>query len=254
MNNFKKQKIINYYVNVITTESLLNEVKKFSLSDEGHYICVPAVHQIIESYNDEEFAKVANNADLALPDGRPVYWALKLLNHKDVDHLPGYYVTKKICKFAVDNNFKVGFYGGEVQTLNKCIANLKNEFKDLQINYSYSPPFRTLSDEEKKEIINNINNSEIKILFVCLGCPKQEYWMAEHKKLLSCTSIGIGAAIEFIAGTKTLGPKWIHTIGLFWFIRLISEPRRLFWRYFLTNFKFIYLFLKQYIKYKIKLK
>ena len=252
MNNYKKQKIVNHYVNIISLTELLNEIKKFSLSKEGHYICVTAVHPIIEAYNHEKFAEAANNADLALPDGRPVYWALKILNHKDVEHLPGYYVTKKLCKFAVENNLKVGFYGGENKTLNKCISNLKREFEKLTVSYTYSPPFRMLTNEEKKEIIDNINNSEIEILFVCLGCPKQEYWMAEHKKYIKCTSIGIGAAVDFISGVKILAPQWVQKIGLFWLVRLISEPRRLFWRYFSTNLKFIYLFSKQYLKFKFK--
>ena len=148
-------------------------------------IAVPAVHQIIEAYDHQKFAEVANNADLALPDGRPVYWALKLLKHKDVEHLPGFYVTKKLCKFAAENDLKIGFYGGENKTLNKCISNLKKKFEKLTIGYAYSPPFRMLTNEEKKEIIDNINSSGIEILFVCLGCPKQEFWMAEHKDYLN---------------------------------------------------------------------
>jgi len=251
MNNYKKEKIINYYVNIISLTELLNEVKRFSLSRKGHYICVPAVHQIIEAYDHEKFAEVANNADLALPDGRPVYWALKLLKHKDVEHLPGYYVTKKLCKFAAENNLRIGFYGGENKTLNKCISNLKKEFEKLTIGYAYSPPFRMLTNEEKKEIIDNINSSEIEILFICLGCPKQEFWMAEHKDYLKCTSIGIGAAIEFISGGKIIPFKWVQKMGLFWLVRLISEPKRLFWRYLSTNCKFIYLFSKQYFKFKL---
>ena len=253
MNNYKKQKIINYYVNIISLAGLLNEVKKFSLSKEGHYICVVPVHQIIEAYNHEKFEAVANNADLALPDGRPVYWALKLLNYENVEHLPGHYVTKKLCKFAAENNLRIGFYGGENKTLNKCISNLKKEFEKLTISYAYSPPFRILTNEEKKEIIDNINSSEVEILFVCLGCPKQESWMAEHKNYLKCTSLGIGAALDFIAGEKIIPPKWVQKMGLFWLVRLISEPRRLFWRYLSTNLKFVYLFSKQYFKFKFNL-
>ena len=251
MNNLKKEKIITHNLNIISTKDLLEEVKKFSFSEKGHYICITSVHAVIEAYNNKLFSDIVNNADLTLPDGRPVYWALKLLNHKDAEHLPGYYVTKKLCKFAAENNLRIGFYGGENKTLNKCISNLKKEFEKLTIGYAYSPPFRILTNEEKKEIIDNINNSEIEILFVCLGCPKQEFWMAEHKDYLKCTSIGIGAAVEFISGGKIVPFKWVQKMGLFWLVRLISEPRRLFWRYLSTNFKFIYLFSKQYFKFKL---
>ena len=251
MKNLQKEKIINHDVNVINFDSLLKEVKKLSISNMGHYICITAVHSIIEAYNNKKFAKIVNSADLTLADGRPVFWALKLLNHKDIGHFPGYRVTRIICKYASENKLKVGFYGGKPETLKKCIKNLKDEFKDLETGYLYSPPYRDLNGEEKKSVINNINKSEIKFLFVCLGCPKQEYWMEEHKSSINCTKIGIGAAIDFIAGEKYLPPIWVQRMGLFWLTRLILEPRRLFWRYFSTKFKFICLFSKKYLKKKI---
>ena len=250
--NSKKVRILNSYINPTTFKFLQSKNINWVKKKKGHYICISNVHQTIEAYNHKEFAEIVNNADLAVPDGRPIYWALKLLNYKDTEHLHGHYVTKKLCKFSSENNIKVGFFGGENKTLNKCISNLKKEFEKLTIGYAYSPPFRTLTNEEKKEIINNINRSEIEILFVCLGCPKQEFWMAEHKDYLKCTSIGIGAAIEFISGKKIVPFKWITKMGLWWLVRLISEPRRLFWRYFYTNSKFIYLFMKQYFKFKLK--
>ena len=253
MNNFKKEKIITHNLNIISTKDLLEEVKKFSFSGKGHYICITPVHAVIEAYNNEKFAEVVNDADLALPDGRPVFWALKLLNHKEAEHLPGYYVTKEICKLAAENNLRIGFYGGKNETLNKCISNLKKEFEKLTVSYAYSPPFRMLTNEEKKEIINNINNSEVEILFVCLGCPKQEYWMAENKDYLKCTSLGVGEVVNIISGTTKLTPMWIQKIGMRWMFRLMSDPRRLFWRYLSTNFKFIYLFSKQYFKFKFNL-
>jgi len=248
MNNLKTQKIITHDLNVISTDSLLQEFEKFSLSDKSNYICITPVHAIIEAYNNKAFSEVVNNADLALPDGRPVYWALKLLKHKEAGYFPGHLVTRLICKLASENKLKVGFYGGKIETLNKCVNKLKSEFKNLDIGYVYSPPFRDLEDNQKNLIIKDINESKIQFLFVCLGCPKQEFWMAEHKETIECTKVGIGAAIEFIAGTSYVPPVWIQKFGLWWLIRLILEPRRLFWRYFNTNFKFIYLFFKQYIK------
>lgn len=251
MNNLKKEKVLTHNINIVSKVNLIEQVKKFSISNKGHYICLTPVHAIIEAYNDDNFSNVVNNADLCLPDGRPVYWSLKLLNHKDAEIFPGYYVTKIICKLAAENKIKVGFYGGKPETLNKCKEKLMDEFKELDISYIHSPPFRNLTNMEKKTVIDDINKSEIKFLFVCLGCPKQEFWMSEHKETIKCTKIGIGAAIEFIAGKSYLPPKWIQKIGLWWLIRLILEPRRLFWRYFSTNFMFIFLFLKQYFKSKV---
>ena len=250
MKDPQKVKVLTHNVSIISKVNLIEQAKKFSFSNKGHYICLTPVHAIIEANNDDNFSNAVNNADLCLPDGRPVYWALKLLNYQDAEYFPGYYVTKIICKLAAENKIKVGFYGGKSETLNKCKEKLINEFKELDISYIHSPPFRNLTNMEKKTVIDDINKSEIKFLFVCLGCPKQEFWMSEHKETIKCTKIGIGAAIEFIAGKSYLPPKWIQKIGLWWLIRLILEPRRLFWRYFSTNFKFIFLFLKQLVKQK----
>ena len=246
MNNYKKAKIISFYVNIISLKELLNQIRKFLLLKKSHYICVSNVHQCIESYKNKKFAEVINNADLAIPDGRPIYWALKLLKNKEAEQIPSYFATKQICEFASVNNLRIGFYGGETESLKKCVSNLKNEYKKLRIDYAYSPPFRALTSEEKMEVAKNINTSEIEILFVCLGCPKQEYWMAENKDYLNCTSIGIGEVLNIISGKTKLPPRWIQKIGMGWFFRLLCEPRRLFWRYFSTNFKFIYLFSRQF--------
>jgi N-acetylglucosaminyldiphosphoundecaprenol N-acetyl-beta-D-mannosaminyltransferase len=251
MNNYRKQKILSFNINIISITEFLNQVKKFLSLKKGHYICVSNVHQCIEAHDSKDFAEVINNSDLAIPDGRPIYWALKLLDYQGVEHLTGYEVTKVLCRYAAKNNIKIGFYGGESDSLKKCVFNLKNEYQNLSIDYVKSPPFSDLNAEEKKEIIDNINKSEIKILFICLGCPKQEYWMAEHKELLNCISIGVGEVVNMISNKIGLTPKWIQSIGMRWLTRLIAEPRRLFWRYAYTNSKFIYFFLIQYIKFKI---
>ena len=186
-----------------------------------------------------------------MPDGRAIYWALKILNCKEAEHLPGYYVTRNLCKLAAENNLRIGFYGGEKESLDQCVSNLREEYQGLKINYAYSPPFKILSNEEKKKIIKDISDSEIEILFVCLGCPKQEYWMAEHKDHLKCISVGIGEAVNILSNKTKIGYKWVEKIGMRWMFRLMMEPRRLFWRFFYSNFKFIYLFLKQYLRFKI---
>ena len=250
MNNYKKQKILSFYVNIISISDLINSVKNFLLLKKGHYICVSNVHQCIEAHDNNEFAEVINGADLAIPDGRPIYWALKLLGYKNAEHLPGYYITEKICELANKKNIKIGFYGSTNKNLKKIQFNLKKKYKKLQIKYSYSPPFRKLKLLESKKIIKEINKFKLDILFVFLGCPKQELWMYENKKNLKCIMIGVGAVADFLSGNKILPSKFFEYLGLAWLIRLISEPKRLFWRYFSTNFLFIFLFLLQIFKLK----
>ena len=241
----RKIKIINYLINPISIQNLFNYVLKFTNIKKAKYICLSNVHSCIESFKNKKFKQAHNSADLALADGRPIYWALKLLGSKKAEHLPGYYVTVKLCEFANQNKLKVGFYGSTKDNLNKIKINLKNRYQNLDITYNYSPPFRIMTKSEEKKIILNINKSKVDILFVCLGCPKQELWMHEQKNKLKCTMLGIGAVADFLSGNKILPNKFFEYLGLAWLIRLITEPRRLFWRYFSTNFLFVFLFFLQ---------
>jgi N-acetylglucosaminyldiphosphoundecaprenol N-acetyl-beta-D-mannosaminyltransferase len=245
-----KIRIINYLINNISLSNLLNRVLNWKKDKKAHYICISNVHSCIESFKDKRFKQAHNSADLALADGRPIYWALKLLGLKDAEHLPGYYVTDKICELANKKKIKIGFYGSTNENLKKIKLNLKKRYKRLRIEYIFSPPFRTLSKLEDKKNISKINKSKVNILFVCLGCPKQELWMYQHRNKLKCTMIGIGAVADFLSGNKILPNKFFEYLGLAWLIRLITEPRRLFWRYFSTNFLFLFLFLVQLIKLK----
>ena len=240
-----KIRIINYLINNISLSNLLNKVINWHKDKKAHYICISNVHSCIESFKDKRFKQAHNSADLALADGRPIYWALKLLGSKNAEHLPGYYITDKICELANKKKIKIGFYGSTNENLKKIKLNLKKKYKKLRIEYIFSPPFITLSKLEDKKIISEINKSKLDILFVCLGCPKQELWMHEHKKNLKCIMIGIGAVADFLSGNKILPNKFFEYLGLAWLIRLITEPRRLFWRYFSTNFLFLFLFFLQ---------
>lgn len=241
---YKKVKIINYLINPLTIKELLNFIF-LKNSNIGRYICVSNVHSCIESFKNKKFKKAHNSANIAIADGRPIYWALKIFGYKNADHLPGYHITEKLCELASKKKINIGFYGSTNENLRKIEINLKKKYKKLQINYSYSPPFRKLKKKENKKIISSINKSKVDLLFVFLGCPKQELWMYKQKKKLRCTMIGVGAVADFLSGNKILPNKFFEYLGLAWLIRLITEPRRLFWRYFSTNFLFIFLFFLQ---------
>ena len=240
-----RTKIISYFINDISLNNLLKKILYWSKYNRSHYICVSNVHSCIESFWNNDFKIAHNSANIAIPDGRPIFWALKLLGSKHAEHLPGYEVTKKLCDLSNKKKLNIGFYGSTYENLKKIQKNLKKKYKQLKIKYIHSPPFRTLSKLEEKKIVSKINKSKIDILFVCLGCPKQELWMYEHKNKLKCTMIGIGAVADFLSGNKILPNKFFEYLGLAWLIRLITEPRRLFWRYFSTNFLFIFLFFLQ---------
>ena len=245
MTQLNKTRIINYLINPISLKDLLNFIFNSTNRKKSNYICISNIHSCIESYRDRKFKSAHNNATFALADGRPIFWALRIFGFNKAEHLPGYYVTEKICELANKKKFIIGFYGSTDNNFKKINTFLKKKYRNLIVNYNYSPPFRKLNKFEKKIIIEKINKSKIDILFVSLGCPKQELWMYEHKNKLNCCMLGIGAAVDFLSGNKILPNKFFEYLGLAWLIRLITEPRRLFWRYFSTNFLFIFLFFLQ---------
>jgi N-acetylglucosaminyldiphosphoundecaprenol N-acetyl-beta-D-mannosaminyltransferase len=142
----------------------------------------------------------------------------------------------------------VGFYGGCPATIKYLVQNISNRFAPLRIAYAYSPPFKSLKAEEDKAAIRSINNSRIKILFVGLGCPKQEHWMFNHLGKINAVMIGVGAAFDYHAGLKQQAPSWMMRIGLEWLFRLSHEPRRLWRRYLFNNPRFLYLVGRQILR------
>ena len=248
----KKIKILDYYISPVNIEEVLKFINYRIKNKLFGYICVSAVHGAVESIYNPKFRIAHKKAILSVADGRPIYFALKLFKQTNIEHLPGYYLTKMICDYASNKNLSLGIYGGNKNIQKKFVSKLKKKNTKQKFNYIYSPPFRNLSKEETNQVQKQINKSKVDILFVALGAPKQEIWMHDNYKKINCVSIGIGAAIDFISGNKKMAPKYMEFLGLAWLFRLISEPRRLFLRYFITNSLFLYFFTLQYIKYKFK--
>lgn len=241
----KKSKVLTMSVNVVQLHSVLSQVQQWVDHKIAAYICVSNVHMCIETYKNNEFSEVVNQADLVVPDGRPIFWAQRLLGFTDAQQTRGMDLTLELCRHASDNGLTVGFYGGSDSALEAMQKQLLTRYPQLSIAIAHSPPFRPLTDVEAQQVINDINASEVDILFVGLGCPKQERWMAEHKPQLSCVMLGVGAVFDFLAGSKKHAPVWMQKSGLEWLYRLLDEPKRLWRRYLYTNPLFIILFLQQ---------
>lgn len=217
----------------------------------GKYICVSNVHMCMECFDDPLYNDIVNNADLVCPDGRPIAWAQTLFGTKSAKQVRGYDITLALCKKSAELNIPVGFYGASEKHLEKIQDELNVKFPNLNIDCAIAPPFRKLTTQENQHYINTINNSGIKILFVGLGCPKQERWMAEHKNELNCVMLGVGAVFDFISGEKKHAPRLISHFGLEWLFRLACEPRRLFFRYMKHNPRFLWYLIQQYTR-KVK--
>lgn len=246
-----KSNVIKMNVDVTTLKNANDFIFNKAIHHISSYVCISNVHMCMEVHDDNSFSKVVNNADLVLPDGRPIYWAQRLLGFKNAQQVRGQDLMNSICSLGNDNSLKIGLYGGSSnEVLSTVVNKLKIIYPNINIVFQYSPPFRALTENEDIDIINVINSSTVNILFVGIGCPKQEYWMAMHKGKVNCVMLGVGAAFDFISGTKKHAPKWMQYIGLEWLFRLSTEPKRLWKRYLKHNPRFILLFVKQLIKAK----
>lgn len=212
------------------------------------YVCVCPVSTIMECRKDENVLHSVNSADLATPDGMPVVWLGRLSGNKDISRVYGPDLMLKICCASQKKGYRNYFYGSSPQVLEGLQKRLKILFPGLSITGLYSPPFRELSGEEDKEIIRIINNSNSDVLWVGLGSPKQDLWMRMHRDVINVpVIIGVGAAFDFISGSKKQAPKWMQRGGLEWLFRLICEPRRLWKRYLIGNVSFLYLVGKEFV-------
>ena len=246
-------KVIRMEVDVVDLDNSLVIVEDLALLKKGSYVCVSNVHMCMEAFDSPEFASIVNSADLTIPDGKPIFWAQKLLRHTDAEQVRGQDIMNALCASAGTRTLNIGLYGGNSDELLTVVKNkLRASYPDISITYAYSPPFRTLTAAEDADVIRQINLAKVNVLFVGIGCPKQERWMAEHKGEINCVMLGVGAAYDFIAGSKKYAPRWMQQIGMEWFFRLCSEPKRLWRRYLSTNPRFIWHFGKQLIKHRLE--
>lgn len=221
------------------------QVLAWAARSESRYVCVSTVHMVMEAHDDPEFRRIVNGASLVTPDGVPLVWALRLLGVPEATRVYGPQLTPRLCGHAAAAGVPVGFYGGSQDTLDRMIPRLQERYPGLQVAYAHSPPFRPLEPDEQEHIVGEINASKARILFVGLGCPKQERWMAAHIGRVQAVMLGVGAAFDFLAGSKRQAPAWLQRAGLEWAFRLVSEPRRLWYRYLYHNPRFLMLFAAQ---------
>ena len=232
--------ILQTNISVTNMEDTITYLTENLSELRGKYICVSNVHTTIMSYRDEEYRKIQNEAAMALPDGKPLSIVSRMRGFSEAERVPGPDLMPEIFKLSVERGYRHYFYGSTQKTLDLLKEQLQKKYPELQIVGMYSPPFRQLSEEEDKEIIDRINDCKPDFIWVALGAPKQEYWMYEHKHKVNGIMLGVGAAFDFEAGTVKRAPKWMQEMCLEWLHRLLQDPKRLFSRYVSTNFSFIW--------------
>ncbi len=213
------------------------------------YVCIAPVATIVDCQKDEEYLHVVNHSAMTTPDGMPIVWLGKLKGNKSIRRTYGPDLLMKFCELSCDKGYKHYFYGGTEDSNRLVEENLKKKFPNLNIVGRYSPPFRpNKKGREDVQKIKEINALNPDVLWVGLGSPKQDFWMHQHQSQLKVgVMIGVGAAFDFIAGTKRQAPRWMQKIGLEWFFRLCSEPKRLWKRYLIGNTQFIYYLITKFL-------
>lgn len=218
-----------------TVQYIENNLEKL----RGKYICVSNVHTTVMAHDNPAYRNVQNSAAIALPDGKPLSVVSRKRGYTEAERVTGPDLMGEL--FARENGLKHFFYGDKEETLQILQQKLKEKYPDIQIAGMISPPFRSLSQEEEKAYIQQINDSGADIIWIGLGAPKQENWMYEHQGMFQGVMIGVGAGFSYHAGLIKRAPEWMQKMSLEWFYRLMQDPVRLFKRYFTTNLKFILL-------------
>lgn len=246
MDNPHRVNILGVGISAINMGMALELIDDWIAHQESHYICITPVHSVMDCQRDPELRRIQNASGMTTPDGMPLVWLSHLYGHDHVDRVYGPDLTLASCERSVEKGYRHFFYGGAEGVPEQLAANLQGRFPSLQVAGAYSPPFRPLTAGEDEEIVQMINQSTPDIVWVGLGSPKQERWIASHvDRLTAPVLIGVGAAFDFHTGRKPQAPPWMQRSGLEWLFRLLTEPRRLCKRYLINNPLFVTLVLLQ---------
>jgi N-acetylglucosaminyldiphosphoundecaprenol N-acetyl-beta-D-mannosaminyltransferase len=232
-------RVLGAFVDAISWESALRTVDSWGAARQSRYVCACNVHVVMSARRNDAMKETVENADMCVPDGMPVAWMLRRLGFPLQLRVSGPDLMWKYCGLAAASGTSVYFYGSTPETLDLLQRRLVAAFPSLRIAGAYSPPFREQTGEEDASTVERINSSGAGVVFVGLGCPKQELWMAGHRGRVRAVMIGVGAAFDFHAGTVKRAPGWMQEKGLEWAYRLAAEPQRLCRRYLTTNIPFM---------------
>jgi N-acetylglucosaminyldiphosphoundecaprenol N-acetyl-beta-D-mannosaminyltransferase len=237
---------------LISRTNMRNAVRSIQdrvASGYGGYVCFSNVHTVVMSRHDQCLRQITNTSFMSMPDGKPLSIVGRWRGLRGLEHVAGPdFMPLLIDKAAGLKHF---FYGSTPQTLARLTQALKQRFPDVQIVGDYAPPFRPLTPTEQEEVVAIMKKAAPDIIWIGLGAPRQEYWMAETwPQLKPAILMGVGAAFDFHAGQVTRAPDWLRKASLEWAFRLYQEPRRLWKRYLVTNSLFLYYLVKESLRRK----
>ncbi|MBI4872138.1 MAG: WecB/TagA/CpsF family glycosyltransferase [Candidatus Riflebacteria bacterium] len=241
----ESRRVLATRVDAVDYDAASRAILQRARSGEPAYVCVATVHMLMEAHDSPEFQGVLERASLVTADGVPVVWALRLLGAQGATRVCGPELMPLLCGRAAAEDLPIGLFGGTPEVLQALQTTLPRQHEGLRIAFACSPPFREPTREEDAAVVSRILESGARLLFVGLGCPKQERWMAGHVSRLPLVQIGVGAAFDFLCGGKGRPPGLVQSAGFEWAYRLWCEPRRLWRRYLYHNPRFLALMAAQ---------
>jgi N-acetylglucosaminyldiphosphoundecaprenol N-acetyl-beta-D-mannosaminyltransferase len=216
-------------VNLVQAVATLD---KWRAEGRREYVCCVSVHGLVTAQRDPEIRDAINRSGLATEDGMPLVWWCRQAGFAEASRVCGPDLLDAMCALSARHGHRHYFYGGSPVVLERLVARLSQRYPELLIAGYRSPPFRPLTEDEDAADVAAINEARPDFVWIGLGMPKQEKWMASHVGSIEAAAlIGIGAAFDFHAGTKTRAPGWMQRSGFEWLFRLVSEPHRLARRY-----------------------
>lgn len=227
-----RENILGVAVSAVNMTSAVREIDRLIRQGARSYICVVAAHSLMDCQRDPGLRRIFNRAAMATPDGMPLVWYLRLRGYPQVGRVYGPDLMLAVCERSLQLGHRHFFYGGTGEVLEDLRQKLQGRYQGLQIAGAYAPPFGALDRSRQEPVLDRINASGASIVWVGIGSPRQERWMAEMLgRIWAPVMIGVGAAFDFLSGHKPQAPRWMQRTGLEWAFRLASEPRRLTGRY-----------------------
>lgn len=235
-------RILGTRVDALTMSAAIEVLEQFIAEGRrGLFVALTNVNNVMEAKRDPQFRKVMDAVDLSLPDGMPLAWLSRIYGFGNANRIAGPDFVPAFCVATHNRGYRHFFYGGAEGVAEKMAEKLKQQAPGMEIAGAYSPPFRPLTSEEDDQIVEMINRTAPDVVWVGLGCPKQENWIFEHRhRIKAAALLGVGQAFDIQAGTLRRAPMWMRRWGLEWLFRLCSEPRRLWRRYLVSNTQFLF--------------
>jgi N-acetylglucosaminyldiphosphoundecaprenol N-acetyl-beta-D-mannosaminyltransferase len=240
MGTLPRVNVLGVGISAINLQQAVGEIERWVTVGSRTYVNVCTVHTVMECQNDPRLRTIVNRSGLSTPDGMPLVWLNRLHGFQEASRVYGPDLMLALCARSAATGHRHFFYGGAPGVADLLVEKLRARFPGLRVAGTHSPPMRPADSQEDAAVLEMINRSSADVVWIGLGTPKQDFWVARHRPMLSAAGlIAVGAAFDFHAGLLRQAPGWMQRSGLEWLFRLLQEPRRLAFRYLVYNPLFI---------------